>query len=169
MLEVGCARANDSLKIRTVIALLATTGLRLTECMSLKRDGVDPEARELKIAGKGNKRRVVPLLEWTANMLADYIGERRSDSPFIFPGNTRTGYAEIYNVEKTLKRACLRAGVEPFTPHQLRHLYATEMLRSGAYGVIILNDSTTTATAQTRICLISYIFEWISSTTKVPV
>jgi site-specific recombinase XerD len=35
-------------------------------------------------------------------------------------------------VEKTLKRACVRAGVEPFTPHQLRHLYATEMLRNGA-------------------------------------
>ena len=50
----------------------------------------------------------------------------------VFPGNTGTGYAEIYNIEKTLKRACLRAGVEPFTPHGLRHFYATEMLRSGA-------------------------------------
>ena len=49
----------------------------------------------------------------------------------MFPGRTRTGYAEIYNIEKTLKRAFLRAGVEPFTPHQLRHLYATEMLRNG--------------------------------------
>jgi len=35
-------------------------------------------------------------------------------------------------LEKTLRRACLRAGIEPFTPHQLRHLYATEMLRNGA-------------------------------------
>lgn len=132
VLEVGCVRANDSLKLRTIIVLLATTGLRLTECMSLRRDGVDLEARELRIVGKGNKRRVVPLLESTANMLSDYIEERQSDSPYIFPGNTRTGYAEIYNIEKTLKRACFRAGVEPFTPHQLRHLYATEMLRSGA-------------------------------------
>ena len=58
--------------------------------------------------------------------------KRPTDSPFLFPGKTRTGYAEIYNIEKTLKRACLRAGVEPFSPHQLRHFYATEMLRSGA-------------------------------------
>jgi len=39
---------------------------------------------------------------------------------------------EIHNPEKTLRRACLRAGVTPFTPHQLRHLYATAMLRGGA-------------------------------------
>lgn len=76
VLEVGCARANDSLKIRTVIVLLATTGVRLTECMSLRKDGIDLEARELRIVGKGGKRRVVPLLETTAEMLASYMGVR---------------------------------------------------------------------------------------------
>ncbi len=93
---------------------------------------VDLEARDLRVMGKGGKGRIVPLLESTAETLRRYLEERRSDSPFVFPGATRTGYAEIYNVEKTLKRACRRAGVEPFTPHQLRHLYATEMLRNGA-------------------------------------
>ena len=39
---------------------------------------------------------------------------------------------DIHNPEKTLRRACLRAGVRPFTPHQLRHLYATAMLRGSA-------------------------------------
>ena len=116
--------------MRTIIVLLATTGLRLKECMSLRKDGVDLEARELRVLGKGNKRRVVPLLESTAGMLANYLEERPSESPYVFPGRTKTGYAEIYNIEKTLKRACLRAGVEPFTPHGLRHFYATEMLRS---------------------------------------
>ena len=132
VLEVGCLRAQDSLKMRTVIVLLATTGLRLTECMSLRKNSIDLDSNELRILGKGGKRRIVPLLESTAHMLAAYLEERRMDSPFVFPGNTRTGYAEIYNVEKTLKRACLRADVKPFTPHRLRHLYATEMLRSGA-------------------------------------
>jgi len=132
VLEAGCLRSQDSLKMRTVVVLLATTGMRLTECMSLRKDGVDLESRELRVLGKGNKRRVVPLLESTADTLAGYLGERPSDSTYVFPGRTRTGYAEIYNVEKTLKRACLRAGVEPFTPHGLRHFYATEMLRSGA-------------------------------------
>ena len=115
-----------------IIALLATTGLRLTEAASLKKDSIDFDSLELRINGKGKKHRVVPLLQSTADVLSGYLERRPSDSPFVFPGNTKTGYAEIYNIEKTLKRACLRAGVEPFTPHGLRHFYATEMLRKGA-------------------------------------
>jgi site-specific recombinase XerD len=91
VLEAGCARARDSLKTRTVVILLATTGLRLTECMSLRQDCVDLEAKELRVLGKGGKRRVVPLLDSTAGALAAYLGERRPDSPFVFPGRTRTG------------------------------------------------------------------------------
>ena len=60
------------------------------------------------------------------------MDRRPSGSPFVFPGETGTGHAEIYNVEKTLRRACMRAGVKPFSPHGLRHFYATEMLRNGA-------------------------------------
>lgn len=56
---------------------------------------------------------------------------RKSQSPYLFPGDTSTGHMNIHNLEKTLRRACLRAGVRPFTPHQLRHLYATTMLRDG--------------------------------------
>ena len=132
VLAVGCARSQDSDKIRTVVVLLMTTGMRITECMSLKKDSVDLERLELRIVGKGGRPRVVPLLKGTAEMLAAYIEAYPGDSPFAFPGKTRAGFAEIYNIQKTLKRACLRAKVRPFTPHQLRHLYATHALRNGA-------------------------------------
>lgn len=132
VLEVGCYRARDVDKLRMIIILLATTGLRLTEAASLKKENIDFEAHELRIIGKGRKLRVVPLLPETEEALREYIERRPSDSPFVFPGRTKTGYAEIYNIEKTVKRACLRAGVEPFTPHGLRHFYATEMLKKGA-------------------------------------
>jgi integrase/recombinase XerD len=132
VLAVGCARQRDSDKMRMAVVLLMTTGLRLTEGLSLRKDGVDAGAMELRVTGKGDKPRVVPLLKVTAEMLAAYIEKYPGGSPFVFPGRTRTGYAEIYNIQKTLKRACLRAGVRPFTPHGLRHFYATEMLRGGA-------------------------------------
>jgi len=132
VLEVGCLRSNDADKIRTIIRLIATTGLRLTETASLRKENVDLDALELRVVGKGGKLRVVPLLPEIAEALREYMEKRPGGSPFLFPGKTRTGYAEIYNIEKTLKRACIRAGVEPFTPHGLRHFYATEMLRKGA-------------------------------------
>ncbi|MFC1983332.1 tyrosine-type recombinase/integrase [Chloroflexota bacterium] len=86
VLEVGCMRAQDTDKVRTIITPLATTGLRLTECMSLRKDGVDLDTRGLKIVGKDGKRRVVPLLESTAQMLASYLEARSLDSPFVFQG-----------------------------------------------------------------------------------
>ena len=141
VLNEGCLRSNDTEKIRTLIRLIATTGLRLSEAASLRKDSIDFTANELRVIGKGRKLRVVPLLPEVSNMLREYIDKRPSDSPFVFPGRTRTGYAEIYNIEKTLRRACLRAGVEPFTPHQLRHLYATEMLRNGAKLEVVGKDT----------------------------
>ena len=129
---VGCARRKDADKLRILVMLLATTGLRITEAASLPRDGVNLGALELRVIGKGDRARVVPLLPQTAEALKEYMGRRHSDSPYLFPGKTATGYMNIHNLEKTLRRACKRAGVRPFTPHQLRHLYATEMLRGGA-------------------------------------
>ena len=132
VLNEGCLRSNDAEKIRMLIRLIATTGLRLSEAASIRKDSIDYTSNELRVMGKGRKLRVVPLLPDVSAAIGEYIEKRPSESTFIFPGKTKTGYAEIYNIEKTLKRACIRAGVEPFTPHQLRHLYATEMLKNGA-------------------------------------
>ena len=132
VLNGSCMRRRDTEKLRTLVLLLATTGLRITEAASLLKDGINLKDLELRVTGKGDKARVVPLLPQTADALKAYMKRRKSQSPYLFPGDTRTGHMNIHNLEKTLRRACLRAGVRPFTPHQLRHLYATHMLRGGA-------------------------------------
>ena len=132
VLGAECSRPRDTDKLRTLVLLLATTGLRITEAASILKQNVNLDALEIRIVGKGDKLRIVPLLPATAQALAGYMKRRRTDSDYLFPGKTRTGHMEIHNFEKTLRRACARAGVTPFTPHQLRHLYATEMLRGGA-------------------------------------
>jgi site-specific recombinase XerD len=132
VLKVGFLRARDRDKMGTIVRLLATTGLRITEAVSVRKDTIDFKALELRIVGKGDKFRIVPLLPSTARLLRDYIKRRASKSPYVFPGKGAEGHAEIYNIEKTLRRACQRAEVTPFAPHQLRHFYATEMLRHGA-------------------------------------
>ena len=132
VLSSRCMRRRDTEKLRVLVLLLATTGLRITEAASLLKDGIGLKALELRVTGKGDKRRTVPLLPQTAEALRGYMRRRRSESPYLFPGNTRTGHMNIHNLEKTLRRMCKRLGVRPFTPHQLRHLYATHMLRGGA-------------------------------------
>jgi integrase len=132
VMDIRHTRRKDGDKLRTVVVLLTTTGLRITEALSLRKDCIDYEAKQIKVIGKGNKPRVVPLLKQAVEVLSKYTKKYPSDSPFVFPGRTEAGHASIHNVEKTLKRACARAGVKPFTPHQLRHFYATHMLKSGA-------------------------------------
>ncbi|MFC1905648.1 tyrosine-type recombinase/integrase [Chloroflexota bacterium] len=132
VLEVGYERAKDAAKMRMIVTLLMTAGLRISEALGLLKENVDLKSLEITVLGKGNKRRVVPLVKPTAESLGKYINDHPGASPFVFPGNTRHGHAEIHNVEKTLHRACVRAAVKPFTPHQLRHYFATEMLRDGA-------------------------------------
>jgi integrase/recombinase XerD len=132
VLNGSCLRRRDTEKLRTLTLLLATTGLRLGEAASIRREDIDLEENELRVTGKGGRRRTVPLLPQTAEALSKYMTRSKTDPPFLFPGDTRTGHMNIHNFEKTLRRACQRAGVRPFTPHQLRHLYATHMLRNGA-------------------------------------
>ena len=83
--------------------------------------------------GKGSKVRKVPLSAPIVAYLAPYMKEHLSESPYLFPGEgAELKHWQIHNAEKTLKRACERASVKPFTPHALRHLFATTALKNGA-------------------------------------
>ncbi len=132
VLDTDCSRRKDTDKLRMLVLLLATTGLRIAEAAGILKRNINIDALEVRVIGKGDKMRVVPLLPQTAQALDRYMRRRKTDSPYLFPGDTKTGHMDTQNFDKTLKRACIRAGVTPFTPHQLRHLYATEMLRGGA-------------------------------------
>ena len=129
----GWARKKDADKMRLLIMLLMETGLRITEAVTIEREKIDLEARTVEVLGKGSKVRKVPLSEPIIDYLTPYIKEHVSDSPYLFPGEgAAMKHWQIHNAEKTLKRACVRAGVKPFTPHSLRHLFATTALKNGA-------------------------------------
>jgi len=131
--EGGWMRRKDADKMRMAIVLLMETGLRVSEAAAIEKGKIDLEARVVEVVGKGNKVRKVPLSRPVAAALAGYMEGHQSDSPYLFPGGgAKTKHWQIHNAEKTLKRACLRAGVRPFTPHALRHLFATSALKNGA-------------------------------------
>ncbi len=131
--EGGWMRKKDAEKMRLLIVLLMETGLRITEAVTIEKEKLDLEGRTVEVVGKGDKIRKVPLSEPIVNYLTPYMKVHTSDSPYLFPGEgAELKHWQIHNAEKTLKRACVRAGVKPFTPHSLRHLFATTALRNGA-------------------------------------
>jgi site-specific recombinase XerD len=117
-----------------------TCGLRVSEALNLKTENVDGERGVLKIIGKGNKERYVPLPPATYRLLRLYWKTHRNPR-LIFPalgrdlkqGPVSRTPMVLSSVQGALKDAARSAGVKPATvrPHVLRHSYATHLLEAG--------------------------------------
>ena len=117
--------------------LLYMTGMRSAELVSLKESSVDFGFRHIKVLGKGNKERVIPVSEEMLEDLKDYC--RKKTEIFDQPDRTNLFLnakgKKIY--AKWLYRA-VRASLDPNTtiekrsPHILRHSFATHLLNNGA-------------------------------------
>jgi site-specific recombinase XerD len=131
LLGSDCYHKKDTIKFRTMTLLLANTGLRLGEACTIKKADIKFDSLEIRVMGKGRKQRVVPISEYVAQALKAWI-DRDGHSEWLFPADNAAGYWDERNFEKTFKRQCKRYGVKPFTPHALRHYFATHSLRNGA-------------------------------------
>ncbi|MEA1885740.1 MAG: tyrosine-type recombinase/integrase [Bacteroidota bacterium] len=122
---------------RTIIEMLYTTGMRKAELIGLRLDDVDAGSKTVRVLGKRNKERLIPLLSSFWDNLMDYIGIRNEN----FPGNredwlflTNKGN-KLYDkfVYNTVKRYLdMVTTIEKKSPHVLRHTFATHMLNHGA-------------------------------------
>lgn len=125
-----------------VLELLYGCGLRIAEVVGLTWDAVDLGERWLRILGKGDKERMVPMgryavcsLElWKRECSCLSQGRDLPDIPgatFVFPGKGDSPMT-VRTVARIVDRAALKAGIPGVTPHVLRHSYATHMLEGGA-------------------------------------
>jgi integrase/recombinase XerC len=115
-----------TLEEKLVVIMLYTLGLRISELSNLELKNISNEW--IRVDGKGNKQRDVPLLKSTEIILNEYI-ETYMPKKYLFEKN-RGKLSENslrYIVNKVFKKVGLKV-----TPHQLRHSYATELLNSGA-------------------------------------
>ena len=114
-----------------LLTLLYAAGLRISEALTLNRGDINGVM--LKVVGKGNKERLVPLLEEARNSIKDYTDARPfSSEPALFIGKAgKRLQAGVFqaNIRKLRKYLNLP---EHLTPHALRHSFATHMLGNGA-------------------------------------
>lgn len=121
-------------------ALLETIyglGLRVSECCSLKTNQVNIDDGFVKILGKGNKERIVPIPHDTLQIMKKYymnvrpLWLKKSSNYFYINKRGNKIYSEY--VERMLKNSIIEADIsKKLTPHKLRHSYATHLLEGGA-------------------------------------
>ncbi|MEO1045152.1 MAG: tyrosine recombinase XerC [Pseudomonadota bacterium] len=117
-----------------VLLLLYGAGLRIGEALGLNA-GVLPLERTLRITGKGNKQRIVPILPQVAKAVNDYGAlspwGKSTEEP-LFRG-VRGGRLDPAMVRRAVQRARAALGLpDSATPHALRHSFATHLLGGGA-------------------------------------
>jgi len=126
------------LRDRAMLETLYATGLRVSELVGLVLSQLSLGQGVVRVVGKGNKERLVPLGEEALGWLDRYLGEargelvRRHASDALFP--TRRGIAMTRQAFwHNLRRYAATAGItSPLSPHTLRHAFATHLLNHGA-------------------------------------
>ena len=124
----------EAARDRAVLTLLYGCGLRISEGLSL-RFGDVPLGDSLRITGKGDKTRVVPVLPQVAEAIDDYVRQcpwPLSPEQALFRAK-RGGPLSARQVQATVQRLRGRLGLPASaTPHALRHSFATHLLGAGA-------------------------------------
>ncbi|RLA20159.1 MAG: site-specific tyrosine recombinase XerD [Gammaproteobacteria bacterium] len=123
---------------RTMLELLYATGLRVSELVSLQLGQINFRQGVVRVFGKGNKERLVPIgeeaLEWLISYIEGFRGEllKGQQSDYLFPtrrGPVMTRQAFWYMIKRHAKTVGI---TKPLSPHTLRHAFATHLLNHGA-------------------------------------
>ena len=122
---------------KIIIELLYATGMRLSELITLKTSNVDFYNNQVKVLGKGNKERIIPVSKEVMGLLKTYIAEKeklnlnKEQRHLLVTENGKSLYAKyVYLVVK--KNLSYVTTLKKKSPHILRHTFATHLTNNGA-------------------------------------
>jgi len=120
---------------KLVLQLFYSTGMRLSELVQLKTSQLDPSLKQLKVVGKGNKERLLPLGPALLQQLQDYIALRPTKLPgidnlFTNENGKPLQPRMVYTFVKHY--LSLVTTLQQKSPHILRHSFATHLMNNGA-------------------------------------
>jgi integrase/recombinase XerD len=122
------------LRDRALLEVLYATGLRVSELVGLKMDGVNLDLGFVRCMGKGSKERIVPMGGSASAAVSAYLVSRKVRKPtdYLFLNN-RGGKLSRSGFWRILQGYGMQAGIKKkLTPHVLRHSFATHLLERGA-------------------------------------
>ena len=137
LLDAAAATATP-LRDVALLEVLYGAGLRVSEAISLRLDAIFLAERSLRVLGKGDKERVVPLGRLACVALERYVeherprlvASRRCPEVFVSPRGRKLSRQAVFAL---IRRLADRAGIEvPLSPHGLRHAFATHLVERGA-------------------------------------
>ncbi|WP_417363472.1 tyrosine-type recombinase/integrase [Galbibacter sp.] len=127
----------EGVRDKTIIELFYATGMRRAELIHLTINAVDFAHKTIKVLGKRNKERIIPILPVVEQLLKDYLqareqvpGAELTDSLFILKNGHKINESFVYRVINTyFSKASTK---QKKSPHILRHSFATHLLNEGA-------------------------------------
>jgi len=137
LLDPALEPGPTGLRNAAMLELMYASGLRVSEAVGLRLDGIDLHAGHVRVTGKGDRERLVPMGAAAVERLTDYLRAARPalargrSAPHLFitaRGRAMTRQACWH----MLRRRGLACGIGPVSPHALRHSFATHLLDHGA-------------------------------------
>jgi len=129
----------EGMRNKTIIEMLYGCGLRVTELIELKISNVYVDAEFIKVVGKGNKERIVPIGGIALKLLGIYLHQirvhlniKKGHEDYIFLNKTGSRLSRI-SVFNLIKSLALKTGIhKSISPHTLRHSFASHLIEGGA-------------------------------------
>jgi integrase/recombinase XerD len=138
LLSAAVTATPQGLRDRAMLELMYSSGLRVSELIGVRLADLDFAVGVVRVVGKGNKERLVPVGDVALERLRVYLVEgrprleRRGPNPFLFLGR-HGGSLTRQRFWQMIKRQTAAAGIgKSVTPHALRHSFATHLLERGA-------------------------------------
>ncbi len=127
----------DSLNSKLIITLLYNSGMRLSELINLREVQVDNYKKQIKVLGKGNKERIIPVSKEMIALIIDYVDHKKAKFEeadnflLVTPKGKKLYSRYAYNLVHKMLAGNVKT-LDKKSPHVLRHTFATHLMNNGA-------------------------------------
>ncbi len=122
----------NAVRDTAILELFYSTGVRLSELTTLRKESIDWSNMTIRVTGKGNRERIIPFGNNAKRALKKYIRNTASTSPFVFAHKNGRRLSGRTVQRVVAKYIAMVSEVQKKSPHVIRHSFATHLLDRGA-------------------------------------